>query len=247
MLGCMNNIVKNTIIFVSGVCVGGISTYLALKGYFETKADIEIEEARNVYAERLSELEANRSSADGELEGPDDIEVKKAVKRLNNKPDLTDYTRYFTDNGERIEGAKEVLRDAAEAARDEALVETEHPEDDIPEEMTLDEELSFKNQIVTEGGKRAHSEGKYTYEISDEDYEFTHDNYEKVSFLYFTEDELLIDEDEDVVTEKRLLIGDVLEESGFMYNDSDVLYIRNDKILCDYEISKVYGSFTAVD
>jgi hypothetical protein len=126
--------------------------YFGVKKYFETKADLEISEVRQVYEDRVNEVEDHKSSIDGELSGPEKIELKETVNRLNNKPDLTDYTKYFNGNGQKMDGVSEILRDAKEEAdatglSEEEMAEREGPQDDEP---YTDEE------VFPDGARSAH-------------------------------------------------------------------------------------------
>ena len=246
----MNNAVKSIFIFMSGAAVGATSMYFGVKKYFEAKADLEINEVRQVYEDRVNEIEPHKSSIDGSLEGPEKIELKETVNRLNNKPDLTDYTKYFNGNGQKMDGVSEILRDAKEEAdatglSEEELAEREHPEDDEPytDEEDRDQTLEFGDHQLNGASKEAIIFDKEPYEIDPSDYELTCSNYEKQSLLWYQFDEVLADEDEEEVADIYRLIGNVLETSGFTDNDVDAIYVRNDKTMVDYEITKIYEAF----
>lgn len=239
----MNNAVKSIIIFMSGAAVGGLSTYLSVKKYFELKADLEIASVKEAFERRLEDAEDNKSSIDGELEGPKEIELKETINRLNNKPDLTDYTKYFKEKGETSSlDLKEVIRDAKEEID---AAELEHPEDDEPysDEEDREETLNYIDHELNGASREAIAEGKDPYEIDPSDYELTCSNYEKQSLIWYQFDEILTDDDEQEVLDVSRLVGDVLETSGFTDNDVDCLYVRNDKIMVDFEITKLYEAF----
>lgn len=245
----MNSTVKSIIIFASGAAVGGIGTFLAVKKYYETRSDLEIEEVRRCYEDKLYEIEDNASSVEGDLEGPETI-VKEKVRELNNKPDLTDYTSYFKKKGTKIDGVSETLRDAKEAAdaeglSEEELAEMEYPQDDEPytDEEDRNQTLDYIDHQLNGASRDAIAENRAPYEIGPSDYELTCANYEKQSLIYYHFDQVLADDDENEVSDYRHLIGNILEESGFTDNDDDCLYVRNDKIMVDFEITKLYEAF----
>ena len=246
----MNNSVKNILIFMSGAAVGATSMYFGVKKYFEAKADLEISEVRQVYEDRVNEIEPHKSSIDGDIKGPEKIELKETVNRLNNKPDLTDYTKYFNSNGQKMDGVSEVLRDAKEDAdkdglSEEELAEREGPQDDEPytDEEDRDQTIDAIDYQLNGASREAIENDKEPYEIDPSDYELTCSNYEKQSLLWYQFDEVLADEDEEEVADTYRLIGNVLETSGFTDNDVDAIYIRNDKTMVDYEITKIYEAF----
>lgn len=246
----MNSSIKNILIFISGAAVGAFGMYFGVKKVFEAKADLEINEVRQVYENRVNEIEDNKSSIDGGIKGPEKIELKETVNRLNNKPDLTDYTKYFNGNGQKMDGVSEILRDAKEDANkdglsEEEMAEMEGPQDDEPytDEEDRDQTLEFEDHKLNGASKDAIISDKEPYEIDPSDYELTCSNYEKQALLWYQFDEVLADEDEEEVADTYRLIGNVLETSGFTDNDVDAIYIRNDKTMVDYEITKIYEAF----
>lgn len=246
----MNNAVKSILIFMSGAAVGATSMYFGVKKYFEAKADLEITQVRQVYEDRVNEIEPHKSSIDGDIKGPEKIELKETVNRLNNKPDLTDYTKYFNSNGQKMDGVSEVLRDAKEEAdatglSEEELAEREHPEDDEPytDEEDRNQTIDAIDYQLNGASREAIENDKEPYEIDPSDYELTCSNYEKQALLWYQFDEVLADEDEEEVADVCRLIGNVLETSGFTDNDVDAIYVRNDKTMVDYEITKIYEAF----
>ena len=251
----MNNVVKNVIIFMSGAAVGATGMYLGVKKYFELKADLEIEDVRKVYEDKINEELGTKSSADGDIEGPKELEGerplthKEIIERMNNKPDLHDYTRYFKEKGERIDGVTEALRDAKEAAdleglSEEELAEMEHPQDDISytDEEDREESLNYIDHELNGASRDAIAEDKDPYEIEASDFELTCSSYDKISLTYYMFDQIVANDDEEVVDE-AILIGDVIESSGFSGNEDDILFVRNDKIMADFEITKVYEPY----
>lgn len=239
----MNSTLKSVIIFMSGAAVGATGMYLGVKKYFELKADLEIESVKDAYLYRLREIDDNKSSIDGSLEGPNEIELKETINRLNNKPDLTDYTKYFKEKGETADlDLKEVIRDAKD---DIDPADLEHPGEDEPysDEEDRDETLNYIDHELNGASRDAIAEDKAPYEIEPSDYELTCSNYEKQSLIYYQFDEILADEDENEVLDVGRLVGDILESSGFSDDDRDALYVRNDKIMVDFEITKLYESF----
>lgn len=256
----MNSSLKSVIIFVSGAAVGASSMYFGLKKYFEVKADLEIEEVRRVYDDKINEIEGVKSSLEGEIEGESEIDDgkdsdkkplshKEIIEKLNNKPDLTDYTKYFKEKGDVLPGVNETLRDAKEAAdkeglTEEELAEREGPQDDEPysDEEDRDETLRYEDHVLNGASKDAIENDKEPYEIDPSDFALTCDSYDKISLTWYHFDQVLVNEEEELV-DGALLVGHVIEQTGFDQNEDDVLYIRNDKIMTDFEITKVYEQY----
>lgn len=252
---------KNLIIFASGICIGAAGMYFGLKKHFESRADAEIESVRKAYDERLSSLEPKKTSKDGDLNGPKEIDVKKKITELNNKPDLLDYTKYFKPSGVRLDGSTELIRDAKKDAIENGLSEEElaerelyqddidpsemeRPEDDEPytDEEDREQSLEYEDYQLNGAHKKALEDGKPPFEIAPEDYDLTCKNYEKMDLLWYVYDETLANEAEEFVDE-ALFAGSVIEDSGFDTDDRNVLYVRNDRLMCDIAITKIYEHF----
>lgn len=245
----MNSTVKELCLFASGVAFGAAGAYFFIKKYFEAKADMEIEAARKAYEDRLVLLEPNKNSKDGELTGPKEIDVKSKVKELNNKPDLLDYTKYFKPSGVKLDSSSELIRDAKKDAienglSEEELAEMETPPDDEPytDAEDRDQTLDYEDYQLNGAHKKAIEDDKPPFEIAPEDFALTCDNYEKTSLIWYVFDDTLANEAEEIV-DRELFVGSVIEDSGFDSNDLDVLYVRNDRLMVDFEITKVYEQF----
>lgn len=67
---------------------------------------------------------------------------------------------------------------------------------------------------------------------------FTDDcqDYEKLSLYYYDDDDTLIDERQEVLPDVDALVGDALTRFGEGSNDPDIVYVRNERMSCDYEI-----------
>ena len=257
----MNNKVTGLIIFASGVIAGAAGMYFGVKKYFETKADMEIETVRRAYDERIASIEDTKTSKDGELKGPKEIDVKKKVSELNNKPDILDYTKYFKPSGVRLDGSSELIRDAKKDAIEDGLSEEElaerelyqddidpsemeSPPDDEPysDEEDRDQSLEYEDFQLNGAHKKALEDHKPPFEIPPEDYDLTCANYEKMDLLWYVYDETLSNAAEEIV-DQELFVGSVIEDSGFDMDDRSALYVRNDRLMCDFMITKVYEQF----
>lgn len=249
----MNSSLKGVIIFASGMVVGSAATYYFIKKIFEDKANDEIESVKRAYTERLNNIEERKTSVNGELTGPKEIDTKEKVKALNNKPDLLDYTKYFKSSGVKLSESSELIRDAKKDAiedglSEEELAEMESPPDDEPytDEEDRNQTIDVIDYQLNGAHKKAMEENKPPFEIPPEDYALTCDNYEKMSLLYYIPDDTLANEAEEIV-DKELFVGSLIEDSGFDYNDQEVMYVRNDKLMCDIEVTKLYEQFDRKD
>lgn len=251
----MNKAVKDIIIFASGAAVGAITTYLSVKKYFEFKADMEIADVKDAFNRHMAEIEGSKTSLDGDIKGEEEInedniavEPTKSsiVHNLNNKPPLRDYTKFFVEKGNKEElDLKEVVRNAKEdASKEMDPAELEGPEDDIPytEEEDNDQTLDYEGYQLNGEHKKALEEDRAPYVIEPSDYELTCSNYEKLSLLYYISDDIITDDDGDEIN-RFDVIGNTIMESGFDEDGDEILFVRNDKLMCDYEIQKIFTRY----
>lgn len=246
----MNQSIKGLIIFSSGAIIGAVSTYLALKKYFEVKCDVEIENVRAVYNRKVAEIEPPVSSLDNpEVKDSEELgrmgTKSSIVRELNNKPPLESYTKYYKGSGEKELNLKEVIRDPKDEMIENELAEAESPPDD--EEMTEEEDIEatadYEMYKINEEHKRALEEGRAPYVIEKSDFELTCSHYSKISLHYYISDDILTTDDDEIVNPIDV-IGDCIESSGFGGDEEDLLYVRNDIRCADYEIEKIYTVFT---
>ncbi len=247
--------------FIVGAAIGGVSTWLAVRKYYQVRFEVQCNEVREVYAEKLDELQPEKSTMNGELVGPGEIEVEpepgmrkpvsSIVRELNNKPDLHDYTSYFHGKGQKLDGLSETLRDAeADAKADaidpsEALIEADCPPEDEPmtDEEDYAEQVNYENYEFNERHRKAVAENWEPEVIPLDNFMALRENgYENETLNYFVFDDILANE-QDEELDQDLFVGDCLIESGFTDNNEDLLYIRNDKLSCVFEIRKVHSQF----
>lgn len=253
----MNKNLKYVIIFLSGAAAGAGGMYLGLKNYFQLKADLEIESVKEAYNRHMDEVEGVKSSVDGGIEGPEEINdivpgvsstKSSIVKKLNNKPPMTDYTKMFKERGEETLKLREAIRDPKEIIEEEDEVEdpaeAEHPEEDEPydEEEDMVESDNLEAYQLNVEHQKAMEEGREPYVIELSDFELTCAHYRKETLHYYVSDDILTT-DEDEVLNPYDCVGNCIEKSGFSGDENDLLYVRNDILMVDYEIEKVYSTF----
>ena len=244
----MNDALKNAIIFGSGALIGSAVTFFVVKDRFEAKADEEVESVRRAYQEKMDEtFGEGKSSLKGDLKGPSEIpeedsrvhlsESKSSIAReLNNKPPLKDYTKYFK---------KEAIDEDSKS--EDELAEAERPPEDEPytDEEDRQQTMDAIDYQLNGANREAIASDKPPYVIDKSDFELTCDHYDKISLLYYISDDILCD-DENTEIGRMVLLGTCLETSGFTDNDDEILYVRNDKLSSDYEITKVYTNYDGI-
>lgn len=80
--------------------------------------------------------------------------------------------------------------------------------------------------------------------IIPEDTYMQDEEYEKVSLTYFAGDDVLMEEDESVVSNPDDILGpDALTKFGEQSNDPDIVFVRNEKLRIDYEVTQQQNTF----
>lgn len=82
------------------------------------------------------------------------------------------------------------------------------------------------------------------YIVTDEEFMNDDTTRAKISLEYFAVDDVLLDEDEQIIDNVEELVGaDNLGRFGFRSNDVNVVYIRNDRLEMDFEVTRREGSY----
>lgn len=233
----MNNLIKYLITFAIGAASGSGITYILVKKKFEKKADDEIAEMKEYYdhhALTYEELVKRGRIADEPKEEKKDEDIPqsyqssapkegKLVRGGVKKAVPIDYTVFYKPED------------------DTDPAESEHPRDD-DEEM----QKEYQGSVLTQEHQQAKHREPRIIKHSDFGSE---PHYTTQTLIYYTEDDILTlgeDQSEEEVAdfdEIESMIGDALTKYGFLDNDEDHIYVRNDQRCCDYEIVKVFGSF----
>lgn len=115
------------------------------------------------------------------------------------------------------------------------LASMESPEEDDSDEeddiLEPPEEIDDKEEA-----------NKEPYQITSGEFYNSRKYYDKISLSYFAEDRILADERDKVIHATRRMVGDIWDMFD-KEDHPDVIYIRNERIEVDYEISYVDGRF----
>lgn len=226
----MNKYLEFGIIFLSGAAVGGTISWIVAKRKFEKLADKEIAEAREFYINRIREqygvdVRAKKSVDEKVVE--EKPEGLDRVDYLAKRSDIEeiDYTAYYP-NKKKPSGAVD-------------LAEMEYP---VEGDENEEESYNYRD------GKRDTEElnnNDGVELISPESFAVDYPQFDKETLFYWTDDETLSDEQDEIVDDIKRVVGNCLEQSGIMYDDTPkaVIYVRNYDFGTDYEIQKVVGSY----
>lgn len=93
---------------------------------------------------------------------------------------------------------------------------------------------------------------KEPYMISIDDFDAGYpERYNTESLTYYAVDDILANDEDEIINDVESLIGaDALDhfgaEAAEMSGDSETMYIRNEKLHCDYEVTRIHQSYHQV-
>lgn len=241
--------IKNILLFVGGLAVGGAVGVLGTRKYFQDKYQKQYENdhaALEEYYHRADEYTRtdhedeeefeddgiNSSEVDSRPGGRMSDEERSEIKKKLNKnwEGTTNYAGMYREKNGYTEGK---------------LAEAQHPldqgepgEEDPEDEMITPEEEAFDNHQK--------NKDKSPKIITAEAYEDLPAYVEKKVLYFYSYDEILVDEDneEEPIDEPERLIGDGLVKYNFIDNDERIIFVMNYSQDTCYEIQKVDASWT---
>lgn len=133
-------IIKNSLIFVIGVATGSAVTYSLLKTKYDKIANDEISEMREYYISKMESTKEKDSEADT---------VTKAEQvKVEDKPNLVDYTTKIKENGYNGDDAKK--EEDEEDEEDEVVKPYVISPEELGEEYDIIELTYYANGILTD-------------------------------------------------------------------------------------------------
>lgn len=230
--------IKECIIFAVGALVGTGATVLIMRKKYDEKYNKLLKDAINSDADfrlreankKLAEAKALQSGyiqssgeekpeTDKKLEKVDTIDrnesnQKKSGDSKIGKPNYVDYTSYYE-----AKVANEYPREEYEKAEESAYSEAD--------KLNNSQDSNKQPKIVS---KEEFDSAEYEY-------------YDKATLYFYKEDQVLATEDDEVIEDPFKYVGNALDKYGFRNNSENVIYVRNYKFNCDYEIDKIENSF----
>lgn len=116
----------------------------------------------------------------------------------------------------------------------------------------LEEDDDIDQDLLQEISESTDSEEKTPYLISIDDFDAGYSGrYDTVSMTYYAVDDVLADDNEETVMDVERFIGaDTLDhfgaEAAELSGDENTLYVRNEVLHCDYEVTRIHQSYHQV-
>lgn len=207
---------------IVGAGVGALITYRVLKTHYDQIVQEEINSVKVHYAKIFK---------DGSY-----ADLSGIVSKYKNEIDDLGYSGVQSsddnDSDESPENDEEV---SSEIDRESEFVEIDRE---------IDDEVPEQHNIWRNAANNPHPEDE-AYVITFEQFNDEHDDYDKGDLTYYEEDDTLVDSQESPIDDVDGLIGpDALTRFGDGSNSPDIVYVRNDRISMDFEISRDSRSYT---
>lgn len=225
---------------ILGLAAGaGLGYFLAARRLgreFDEKLEAEIESTKTFYS-RL-----NKTDEDGEPLTPMSV-----MEKRHGPEAAADALRTYQGRQAAKEAVEEEREVALDAEQDDAQI-TRIEERRRTQVETVEEPPEVRNTF-TEPAFDLEEEKKFR--TSEKPYVITHDefyaaelNYDTHSLVYYEVDDTLTDEHDKPFEETDLWVGDDnLVRFGHGSKDSNIVFVRNERLEIDYEITRSTGSY----
>jgi hypothetical protein len=237
-----NNPMALAVVGFAALSIGAVGGYLfagkKLKAMYEELADEQIAEAKQFYADlyKVNEDGSPRSPMDIlEERNPEAAEALRSYQGEEFIPADRPKTAEEIDEEDRLLAGAEVraMQNGKKAAEREAAVVIEETVVNVFTDDTFDlaEEMKHRTEDAP-------------YIIHHDEFFAGDKNYETASYTWFETDNVLVDERDQPITEVEKMVGDDhLSRFGSGSKDPNIVYVRNDRLGIDFEISKSEGSY----
>lgn len=220
-----------------GVYAGAIAGYVLSKRKWKTFADEEIESVKSYYYDRQATiLRENLRAVEYEL-------YEEAPIRASSGP------REFIKPGEPVNEFEELEKEAAELAQDLKYVDLDTVDPEEIEPNVVFEPDSFEESVPV-GHKYPRTEVEdpsRPYVISVDEFMEDEPEHDKVTLTYYEADDILADDNGKVLRSLDKVIGDqAILHFGERSSDSDLVYVRNEWLASDYEVTRDPRSYQEV-
>jgi hypothetical protein len=165
-------------------------------------------------------------------------------------------TKYEQIAQEEIDSVKAAFSEREHAESDERLPEESESVNDTVDEVEKPDMASYESLLSDSGytdyaairsGEKKEEKPKVErpYVISPEEFGDFYD-YERITLTHYG-DHVLADEDDELVDDVDNTVGsDYADHFGDYENDEDSVYVRNDRLKCDYEILRDHRKYSDV-
>lgn len=251
--------IKIVLAAVGGAVVGGASVYHILNKHLESKwqgiADEQILSVKDhyriirgegVYAdpENLARPTQGRSGEDFNEDYPkDEVDLQKLAN------DLVDAGYVPVRDAIHAGASDDELIEQLREARERRLPDPDEWEDTRVEDVVGGKiESNVFDRKIPQNPDGSPRDPRYPYVISIDDFAVPEaekfEAFETVTIKYFAKDKILLDSKGEIELDVNGVVGvDNLQKFGYMSQDEDVVYVRNEKLALVFEVLRLDESY----
>ena len=242
-----NNPVALAAVGVVGLALGIAGGYFAakkvLRSQYEELSQREIAEAKEFYAN------VYKTDEDGETMSPQEVLIKRrgaeAAAEAMRTYQGQKAAQKMVESGELSDADEQdeaLDRKEEEKVRETNITHTPYGDAEVTTESETRNVFRDDNFDLAEELKYRTEDAPYI--ITYDEYNAGEKDYEMSSLTYYEQDDTLTDEQDKPIREIDKIIGeDHLIRFGHGSRDRNVVYIRNDRLGMDFEVTKSTGSY----
>ena len=236
------NILVNAGVATAGLVVGGVAGYLVANHRNKSKylrlAEEEIQSVKDVFTKRL-ETEFERPAFDGPV-----VEMPEEV---NYRPD--DVEDADIDVPEEVNVRRQHLFDPANTPEEPYTVQGSSDRFATVRYSSSDPTVVEEETEAVDPPSTDVRDRNSPYLISVDEFmdDLPEEGWSRISITYFEGDDILCDEREVVIPQVENVVGVAsLTQFGVQSNDENIVYVRNERLMSDFEVTKDERKFMEV-
>lgn len=241
---------KNILLFLGGLAVGGAAGVLTTKKYFQNKYRQQYEADHNALEEYYHRIDEYTRRPDQNEEDLDDDGIN-SPNETDSRPGGRMTPEERAEIRDRLNKNWEGTTNYAAMYRekngytDHQLAESQHPLDQ-GEDGEEDPEDDFEETSPEEEAFEEHQKNKNRSPkiISADDYTNLPAHIDKEVLYFYAYDEVLCDDNEEPIEEPERVVGDALTKYGFVDSDERIIFVMNYAMDTCYEIQKLDASWS---
>lgn len=245
---------KNLLIYggiaAASAGVGFGAGYLVFKKKYEAIAEAEIESVKEAYAKNAKnankpDLPPKRESfVESDRDLAEETIVDEGYLPLN---DETDADAFRQAHG-RVPSTYELIQMGKGISAEDAIRNANDTDDSLLDESNIFDDPQPDPEDLGEGEDEVPPRSPdRPYIIKASDWYLNETDFSQITLTYWADDDILADDADRMVNDVDNVVGNTnLHRFGTLSEDPDKVYVRNERLKVDYEITKDERSYTEV-
>lgn len=232
-------LINTGLVLLGGLGVGYVAGYLITKKSLEKQTDAliqeEIDSVKEFYERQKADTVVKKATPQetfAEIHGSEELgEIIEAYRTTSPIEDKVDLSILVDEDGKSLKRLATTF--PVEELRTVNIFK-ESEENPVTDEE-LGEEVDGPLEVL---------DASKPYVIALDDFMDDENGYDKITIAYYEEDESLADDREQLVPDIEGTVGSInLHKFGHKSKNPDIVYVRNERIKTDFEITRDEGSY----